>query len=73
MHVEKVYPYPKPVAFRKSIDGLAALVELDIKVRCSVAFLASSSMAAKLRSPQPTALVAVFPVRGAATYKAPGR
>lgn len=30
--VEKVYPYPKPVDFRKSIDGLAALVELDIKV-----------------------------------------
>lgn len=30
--VEKVYLYPKPVAFRKSIDGLTALVELDIKV-----------------------------------------
>lgn len=30
--VEKVYIYPKPVDFRKSIDGLAALVELDIKV-----------------------------------------
>ncbi|MBM0211528.1 IS66 family insertion sequence element accessory protein TnpB, partial [Pseudomonas syringae pv. maculicola] len=29
--VEKVYLYPKPVDFRKSIDGLAALVELDIK------------------------------------------
>lgn len=29
---EKVYFYPKPVDFRKSIDGLAALVELDIKV-----------------------------------------
>ncbi|WP_239646784.1 IS66 family insertion sequence element accessory protein TnpB, partial [Pseudomonas syringae] len=28
--VEKVYLYPKPVDFRKSIDGLAALVELDI-------------------------------------------
>ncbi|MFB8831614.1 hypothetical protein ACE0DR_25510 [Azotobacter sp. CWF10] len=27
--VEKVYLYPKPVDFRKSIDGLAALVELD--------------------------------------------
>ncbi|KFE50957.1 IS66 family insertion sequence element accessory protein TnpB [Pseudomonas syringae] len=26
-----MYLYPKPVAFRKSIDGLAALVELDIK------------------------------------------
>jgi hypothetical protein len=25
--VEKVYLYPKPVDFRKSIDGLAALVE----------------------------------------------
>lgn len=30
--VSKVYLYPKPVEFRKSIDGLAALVELDIKV-----------------------------------------
>ncbi|MCV4283506.1 IS66 family insertion sequence element accessory protein TnpB [Pseudomonas capsici] len=30
--VEKVYLYLKPVDFRKSIDGLAALVELDIKV-----------------------------------------
>mgnify|MGYP006175269665 CR=1 FL=1 len=30
--VEKVYLYPKPVDFRKSIDGLAALVVLDIKV-----------------------------------------
>ena len=30
--VEKVYLYPKPVDFRKSMDGLAALVELDIKV-----------------------------------------
>jgi len=30
--VEKVYLYPNPVGFRKSIDGLAALVELDIKV-----------------------------------------
>lgn len=27
--VEKVYLYPKPVVFRKSIDGLAALVELS--------------------------------------------
>lgn len=30
--VEKVYLYPKPVDFRKSIDGLTAQVELDIKV-----------------------------------------
>lgn len=30
--VEKVYLYPKLVDIRKSIDGLAALVELDIKV-----------------------------------------
>ncbi|MNJ48276.1 IS66 Orf2 like protein [compost metagenome] len=36
--VEKVYLHPKPVDFRKSFDGLAALVELvelvelDIKV-----------------------------------------
>ncbi|WP_226992660.1 IS66 family insertion sequence element accessory protein TnpB [Pseudomonas syringae group genomosp. 3] len=27
--VEKVYLYPKPVDFRKSIDGLAALVVSD--------------------------------------------
>ena len=31
--VEKVYLYPKPVDFRKSIDGLSALVELDIKFK----------------------------------------
>lgn len=30
--VEKIYLYPKPVDFRKSVDGLASLVELDIKV-----------------------------------------
>lgn len=30
--VGKVYLYPKPVDFRKSIDGLTALVELNIKV-----------------------------------------
>ncbi|KWS12582.1 IS66 family insertion sequence element accessory protein TnpB [Pseudomonas syringae] len=30
--VEKVYLYPKLVDFRKSIDGLAVLVELDIRV-----------------------------------------
>jgi transposase len=30
--VEKVYLYLKPVDIRKSIDGLAALVELDVKV-----------------------------------------
>ena len=30
--VEKVYLYPKPMDLRKSIDGLTALVELDIKV-----------------------------------------
>src|SRR5690606_11525103 len=30
--VQKVYLYPKPVDFRKSINGLAALVALDIKV-----------------------------------------
>jgi hypothetical protein len=30
--VEKVYLYPPSVDFRKSIDGLAALVELNIKV-----------------------------------------
>lgn len=31
--VEKVYLYPKPVDFLKSIDGLAALVGLDISTR----------------------------------------
>lgn len=31
--VEKVYLYPKPVDFLKSIDGLAALVGLDISKR----------------------------------------
>lgn len=30
--VQKVYLYPKPVNFRKSINSLAVLVELDIKV-----------------------------------------
>jgi len=30
--VEKVYLSPKPVDFRKSIDGVVALVELDIKI-----------------------------------------
>ena len=30
--VEKVYLYPKPVDFRKSIDGLAVLVELDYRL-----------------------------------------
>jgi hypothetical protein len=30
--VEKVYLYPKAVDFRKFIDGVAALVELEIKV-----------------------------------------
>ena len=30
--VEKVYLYPKPVDFRKSINGPPTLVELDIKV-----------------------------------------
>ncbi len=42
--VEKVYLYPKQVDFRKSIDGLAALVELDIKVAVfDPAFLFSES------------------------------
>ena len=30
--VEKVYLYPKPVDFRKSIDGLAALVEAELEL-----------------------------------------
>lgn len=30
--VERVYLYPKPVDFRKFIDGLAALVELYIRL-----------------------------------------
>jgi Transposase and inactivated derivatives len=37
--VEKVYLYPKPVDFRKSIDGLTALVELYIKVAVFVPVL----------------------------------
>ncbi len=32
MTISLVYLYPKLVDFRKSINGLAALVELDIKV-----------------------------------------
>lgn len=31
--VEKVYLYPKPVDFRESIDGLAALVELYLHIK----------------------------------------
>lgn len=30
--IKGIPPYPKPRDSRKSIDGLAALVELDIKV-----------------------------------------
>jgi transposase len=30
--VKKVFLYPKPVDFRKSIDGLSALVELEMTV-----------------------------------------
>ncbi|MNH31174.1 IS66 Orf2 like protein [compost metagenome] len=30
--VEKVFLYPYPVDFRKSINGLVALIELEIKV-----------------------------------------
>lgn len=30
--VDKVYLYPNPVDFQKSINSLAALVELDMKV-----------------------------------------
>ena len=41
--VEKVYLYPKPVDFRKSIDGLAALVELDIKLPYSTRYFSFSS------------------------------
>lgn len=37
--VKKVYFYPKAVDFRKSIDGLAALVELGIKVAVFDPFL----------------------------------
>jgi len=49
--VEKVYLYPKPVDFRKSIDGLAALVELDIKVAVfdPVLFVFPTSRATGLR------------------------
>lgn len=47
--VEKIYLYTKPVDFRKSIDGLAALVELDIKVAVfdPVLFVFSTSRATK--------------------------
>jgi len=47
--VEKVYLYPKSVDSRKSIDDLAALVELDIKVAVfdTVLFVFPN------RSPQP--------------------
>lgn len=42
-------------------------------LRFTVAFLASSSTAAAPRSPLPTRHAATAPVRGAATYRAPGR
>ncbi|AKA86411.1 hypothetical protein [Pseudomonas synxantha] len=41
--VEKVCLYPKPVDFRKTINVLAALVELDIKVAVFDPVLSSSS------------------------------
>ena len=41
--VEKVNLYPKPVDFPKSIDGLAALIELDIKVAVFDLCFSSSS------------------------------
>jgi hypothetical protein len=56
--VEKVYLYPKPVDFRKSIDGLAALVELDIKV---AVFDRKRSMNPTYRKVRPSFTVA-FPV-----------
>ncbi len=41
-------PVPKPVDFRKSFDGLAALVELDIKVAaCSTRCCSSSQPCAQ--------------------------
>ncbi len=42
-NVEKMYLYPKPVDVRKSIDGLAALVELDIRWRSSTPCILCSS------------------------------
>ena len=39
--VKKIYLYPKPVDFLKSIDGLVALVELNIKSPCSIRCLLS--------------------------------
>ncbi|WKW30618.1 IS66 family insertion sequence element accessory protein TnpB [Pseudomonas viridiflava] len=30
--VEKLYLYPRPVDFRKSIDGFSSLIALEIKV-----------------------------------------
>jgi len=41
--------------------------------RVTVASLANSSTAAALRNPLPTAHVVAAQVRGAATYRAPGR
>ncbi|WP_264083093.1 IS66 family insertion sequence element accessory protein TnpB [Pseudomonas salmasensis] len=43
MPSRKIYFYPKPVDFRKSIDGLAALVVLDIKIAYSTRYFLFSS------------------------------
>ena len=57
--VQKVYLYPKPVDFRKSINGLAALVELDIKVEVFnpvlFVFLMSLIQSARLNGHDPNA------------------
>lgn len=51
----KVYLYPKPVDFRNPIDGLAALVELDIKVagRCFSHSLTTLETECRLRQKTP--------------------
>ncbi len=41
--VEKVYLYPKPVDFRKSIEGLAALVDWISRLPCSTRYFSFSS------------------------------
>ncbi len=55
--VQKVYLYPKPVDFRKSINGLAALVELDIKVEVfnPVLFVSQTSWQTQAAAGQPAA------------------
>ena len=46
--VKKVYLYPKPVDFRKSIDGLSGLVELDIKAAVCTSCVSSASPSGRI-------------------------